>query len=65
MNPIGYTYSDGSVICPLHALMRGLEDENSESGEAGAIFRMDEAFYDVACDVAGCGIILEKNAYEA
>lgn len=59
---LGYVYSDGSVLCVVHSLARGLEDENNETGETGGIFSTDEAFYNIVCDVPGCGIILEQNA---
>lgn len=65
MKLLGYVYSDGSVLCVTHGLARGLEDEGNETGEAGAIFSTDEAFYDIVCDVMGCGAILEKNAEDA
>ncbi|MEO9030498.1 MAG: hypothetical protein ABI413_16960 [Ktedonobacteraceae bacterium] len=65
MAVLGYIYSDGSVLCVTHALARGLEDKGNESGEAGGIFRTDEEFYDVVCDVRGCGVIHEKNADDA
>ena len=62
MRLLGYVYSDGSVLCVGHGLARGLEDEDNETGEADGIFYTDEAFYDIVCDVSGCGIILEQNA---
>ena len=62
--PLGFTYGDGSVLCADHALQRGLEDELNESGQAFAIFTWHEAHADVVCDVAGCGVIQERNAQE-
>jgi len=59
--PLGYTYSDDSVLCADHALQRGLEDEMNESGLAAAIYSWDEAHSNVVCDVSGCGVIQEQN----
>lgn len=64
MTLLGYVYGDGSVLCVTHAQARGLEDDLNESGQAGGIFSTDEAFSDVVCDVAGCGVILPQNATE-
>ncbi len=61
MRILGYTYSDSSTLCEEHALERGLEDEDNETGEAERIFSTDEAHYDIVCDVHGCGIIQAQN----
>ncbi len=60
IEPIGYTYSDGSALCPDDAEVRGFEDEDNETGEAGAIFSINEASHDITCDVCR-DIILEQN----
>jgi hypothetical protein len=59
MKLLGYTFSDGSVLCARHT--RDESDPNNETGCAGAIFSTDEAHENVVCDVAGCGIILARN----
>jgi hypothetical protein len=62
MKLIGYTYSDGSVLCPMHGT--DTTDEGNETGQAGGIFDTDEAHLGVVCDVGGCGVILEKNCID-
>jgi hypothetical protein len=59
MKPLGYTYSDGSVLCVDHAA-----DEDNETGQAFPIFADSETHADLVCDVEGCGVILEKNCVD-
>ena len=63
LEPIGYTYSDGSTLCPVDAAVRGYADENNETGEAGAIFSINEATHDITCGVCR-DVILEQNCVE-
>lgn len=67
MEPIGYVYSDSSVLCLEHAAVRGLEDEDNETGQAGAIFSTDDAEHNIMCDVRHSGgfyVILEQNTVD-
>ncbi len=48
--PVGFTYSDGSALCTEDAEGRGQEDEDNESGEAGAVFGWEEDAYTTVCD---------------
>jgi hypothetical protein len=59
MYPVGYTYSDGSVLCAKHATDQ--TDEGNETGEAFPIFADSETHMNLVCDVEGCGVILKKN----
>jgi hypothetical protein len=59
MKVLGYTYSDGTVLCATHAT--DTRDPGNETGHAYAIYSWEEAHSDVVCDVEGCGVILEKN----
>jgi len=59
MNVLGYTYSNGDVLCAEHAT--NTTDEGNESGQAFAVYSWHEAHYDLLCDVDG-KIILAQNS---
>jgi len=62
MRVLGYTYSDGSVLCAEHAT--DTTDGGNETGQAFGIYNWHEAHSDVVCDVEGCGVILASNCVD-
>jgi len=59
MKLLGYTFSDGTVLCARHAT--AIHDKGLETTEVHAIYNTEEAHSDIVCDVERCGVILEKN----
>jgi len=51
---VGYTHSDGYVLCPKHADYGDMIDTGNESGKVYPIFAGDEWDYAPTCDVTDC-----------
>ena len=66
MKVYGYVYSNGTALCADHAAQLDPQDLTSlnENGPEYEVYSWEDVCSGLACDVHGCGVILEQDAEE-